>query len=66
MQGRYYKWYIQVKKIVNFKEVCHVSGLAYSEDSYYDDYITGGEGYLMEQHAERLTHKEKEKELCGN
>tara|TARA_B100000674_G_C37841126_1_gene915371 strand:- start:277 stop:597 length:321 start_codon:yes stop_codon:yes gene_type:complete len=67
MQGRYYKWCVQVKKIENFKEVHHVAGLEYSEDGHYDDdYVIGGDGYLMDQHEERLTHKCKEKELCGN
>ena len=67
MQQRYYRWCVQVKKITNFKEVHHVAGLFYQEDAWPDDdYVTGGDGYLMDQHQERLTHKHQEKELCGN
>ena len=67
MQGRYYTWSILVKKIDNFKEVRHISSLQYTEDAWPDDdYVTGGDGYLYEEHEKRLTHKEKEKELCGN
>ena len=67
MQGRYYKWCVQVKKITNFKEIHHISGLEYSEEYYRDeDYVVNGDGYLMDQHKERLTHKHQEKELCGN
>ena len=67
MQGRYYKWCVQVKKITNFQSIDYVSGLEYSENGHYDDdYVIGGDGYLMNQHEERLTHKHQEKELCGN
>ena len=66
-QGRYYKWCLQVKKITNFQTIHYVSGLEYSEDGYYDDeYVVGGDGYLLTLHGERLTRKKKEKELCGN
>ena len=66
-QGRYYKWCIQVKKITNFQSIDYVSGLEYSENGYHDeDYVVNGDGYLMDQHEERLTHKQQEKELCGN
>ena len=67
MQGRYYKWSILVKKITNFQSIDHVSSLQFSEDAWPDDdYIECGDGYLYEEHEQRLTHKEKEKELCGN
>ena len=77
-KGRYYKWCIQVKKITNFQSIDYVSGLEYSEDGYHDDdYVVGGDGYLKEQHKERLeewqqrqerlmTQHQQEKELCGN
>ena len=78
MKGRYYKWCVQVKKITNFKEVHHVSSLEYSEDGWADDeHVIGGNGYLLDQHKERLeewqkrqerliTQHQQEKELCGN
>ena len=65
--GRYYKWCLQVKKIINFQSIIYISGLEYSEDGYHDDdYVVGGDGYLQEEHKQRLTHKQQEKELCGN
>lgn len=67
MQSRYYRWCVQVKKILNFKEIHHVAGLEYQEDAHHDDdFVVNGDGYLMDQHKERLTHKYQEKELCGN
>ena len=79
MKGRYYKWCIQVKKISNFKSIYHESGLEYSEDGHYDDdYVVGGDGYLSDQHKERLDEwqlrqerlvdqqEQEKKELCGN
>ena len=78
MKGRYYKWCVQVKKITNFKQIHHVSGLEYSEDGHPDDeHVVGGDGYLLVQHKERLeewqrrqerlmTQHQQEKELCGN
>ena len=67
MQGRYYRWCVQVKKIENLKEIHHVAGLEYQEDAHHnDDFVVSGNGYLMDQHQERLTHKQQEKELCGN
>ena len=66
-QGRYYKWCLQVKKITNFQSIDYISGLEYSEDGYRDDdYVVNGDGYLMDQHKERLTHEQQEKELCGS
>ena len=63
MQGRYYKWCVQVKKINNFKEIHHVSSLEYSEDGYHDDdYVIGGDGYLIEQHKTRLSEWQKRQE----
>jgi len=67
MQSRYYRWCVQVKKITNFKEINHVAGLEYQEDAHHDDdFVVSGDGYLMDQHQERLTHKQQEKESCGN
>lgn len=66
-KGRYYKWCVQVKKITNFQSIEYISGLEYSEDGWYtDDYVVGGDGYLYEEHKQRLTRKEKERELCGS
>ncbi len=68
MHGRYYKWCLQVKKITNFKSIDYISGLEYSEDAHpSDDYVMGGDGYLKQQHEDRIEEKEQEeKELCGN
>jgi len=66
-KGRYYKWCIQVKKITNFQSIDYIAGLEYSEDGWFsDDYVIGGDGYLHEEHKQKITHQEKEKELCGN
>ena len=65
--GRYYKWCLQVKKITNFQSIDYISGLEYSEDGYPDDdYVIGGDGYLHEEHKQRLTQQQQEKELCGS
>ena len=67
MKGRYYKWSVLVKKITNFQSIDHVSSLQYEDDAWVaDDYVIGGDGYLYEEHEQRLTQKEKERELCGN
>ena len=67
MCGRYYKWSIMVNKINNFQSIDFVSDLTFSEDGREDyDYITTGEGYLYEEHKQRLAQQQKEKELCGN
>ena len=66
-RSSYYKWTILLKKITNFKEVSHVSSIQYSEDGWFaDDYVVGGDGYLYEEHKQKLTRKEKERKLCGN
>ena len=66
-KGRYYKWSIIIKKITNFQSIGHVATLEFSEDGYHDeDYVVGGDGYLKQQHKQRLTQQQKEKELCGN
>ena len=70
-KGRYYKWYVGVKKITNFQSIDHVAGLEFSEDGYPDKgYVVGGDGYLLNEHKELLNEKEtredKEKELCGS
>ena len=67
MHNNYYKWSIFVKKITNFKVISHISSLQYSEDGWFsDDYVVGGDGYLHEEHKQRLTRKEKERKACGN
>jgi len=61
MKGRYYRWSVLVKKITNFQSIDHVSSLQYEEDAWTeDDYITGGDGYLYEEHEQKLTEQEKE------
>ena len=61
MQSRYYSWSILVKKISNFKEVNHVASIQYTEDAWPDDdYVTGGDGYLYNEHEERLKQKNAE------
>ena len=66
-KGRYYKWSIIIKKITNFQSIGHVATLEFSEDGYPDeDYVVGGDGYIHEEHRQRLTQQQQEKELCGN
>ena len=70
MHQRYYKWCILIKKITNFQSIDHVAGLEFSEDGYPDeDYVVGGDGYLLNEHKELLIKnkqdEEKEKALCG-
>jgi hypothetical protein len=66
-KGRYYKWCVQVKKITNFQSIDHVAGLEFSEDGYPDEgYVVGGDGYLHDEHKQRLTQQQQEKELCGS
>mgnify|MGYP003657756582 CR=1 FL=1 len=69
MHQRYYKWCILIKKITNFQSIDHVAGLEFSGYDYPDeDYVVGGDGYLLNEHKELLNEKEnrkeKEKELC--
>ena len=55
MVGCYYKWSIIIKKISNFRDIDHVAALEYSEDGYLaDDYVIGGDGYICEEHKQRL------------
>ena len=66
-KGRYYKWSIIIKKITNFQSIAHVATLDFSDDGYPDeDYVVGGDGYIHEEHKQKITQKDQEEELCGN
>ena len=67
MKGLYYKWSILVKKITNFQSISHVSSLQYEEDGYCDEhYVVGGDGYLKQQHEDRLEEQEQEQKDDAN
>ena len=67
MKGRYYKWSIIIKKITNFQSIDHVAGLDFSEDGYPDEnYVVGGDGYIHEEHKQKITQKDQEAGLCGS
>ena len=68
-KGNKASYKLALDKITNLQKIEHVSSLEFSENGYPDeDYIIGGEGYLYDEHQEKMyslnPHIKNEEELC--